>query len=262
MAVLEDLKQAIISGNRDRATELTRQALATPREQMVVEQIASAMEVVGEKFRANEFFVPELLIAQRAMRESLKLLANAEVQHVGTVVIGTVKGDLHDIGKNLVAAMLEGAGFRVVDLKVDVAPDQFVKAAQENGADIIAMSALLTTTMGSMRDTVAALQRAGLRGQVKVLIGGAPVTQSYADEIGSDGYAPDAASAVDRAKEMVAALPKKPAVARAAAAAPRPKAVSKPPAKPKKPVKAAKPAKKAPAKAKTAKKSTKVQKRR
>lgn len=256
MAVLEDLKQAIISGNRDRATELTKRALEMPREQMVVEQIAAAMEVVGEKFRINEFFVPELLIAQRAMRESLKLLADADVQHIGTVVIGTVKGDLHDIGKNLVAAMLEGAGFKVVDLKVDVAPEQFVKAAQDNGADIIAMSALLTTTMGSMRDTVNALQKAGIRAQVRVLIGGAPVTQSYADEIGSDGYAPDAATAVDKAKELVAGLPKKPAVARVAvpAAAPAPKVARRAPAKktvakPKKAVKAARPAKKAAPKA-------------
>jgi methylmalonyl-CoA mutase cobalamin-binding domain/chain len=175
-----------------------------------------------------------------------------------------VKGDLHDIGKNLVAAMLEGAGFRVVDMKVDVAPDQFVKAAQDNSADIIAMSALLTTTMGGMRDTINALQKAGIRGQVRVLIGGAPVTQSYADEIGSDGYAPDAASAVDRAKELVAALEKKPVARPAAVAArapvptpapaPRARVVRKAPAKkvaakpakaPAKPKKAAKPVKKA-----------------
>ena len=172
---------------------------------IVVEGIAVAMEVVGEKFRANEFFVPELLIAQRAMKASLSMMSGAEVDYIGTVVIGTVKGDLHDIGKNLVSAMLEGAGFKVVDLKVDVSPEQFVAAANENSADLIAMSALLTTTMGSMRETVAALGDAGLRDKVKVIVGGAPVTQSYADEIKADGYAPDAASAVEKAKQLLPA---------------------------------------------------------
>ena len=163
------------------------------------------MAVVGEKFRTNEFFVPELLIAQRAMKESLKLMSGAAVDYIGTVVIGTVKGDLHDIGKNLVAAMLEGAGFKVVDLGVDVSPEKFVEAAKDNDANLIAMSALLTTTMGSMRETVAALDGAGLKGKTKVIIGGAPVTQSYADEIKADGYSPDAATAVEKAKSLVAA---------------------------------------------------------
>ena len=207
MAVLEELQQAIISGNRDKAKELTQKALDQGIEarKIVVEGIAVAMEVVGEKFRANEFFVPELLIAQRAMKESLSMMSGEAVDHIGTVVIGTVKGDLHDIGKNLVAAMLEGAGFKVVDLKVDVSPEQFVAAANENSANLIAMSALLTTTMGSMRDTVAALGDAGLRDKVKVIVGGAPVTQSYADEIKADGYAPDAASAVEKAKQLLPA---------------------------------------------------------
>ena len=207
MAVLEELQQAIISGSRDKAKELTQKALDEGMEarKIVVEAIAVAMEVVGEKFRANEFFVPELLIAQRAMKASLSMMSGAEVDYIGTVVIGTVKGDLHDIGKNLVSAMLEGAGFKVVDLKVDVSPEQFVAAANENSADLIAMSALLTTTMGSMRDTVAALGDAGLRDKVKVIVGGAPVTQSYADEIKADGYAPDAASAVEKAKQLLPA---------------------------------------------------------
>jgi 5-methyltetrahydrofolate--homocysteine methyltransferase len=205
MAVLDDLRQAIISGNRDRAKEMTQKALAEgiAARTIVVDGIAAAMEVVGEKFRTNEFFVPELLIAQRAMKESLKLMSGEAVDHIGTVVIGTVKGDLHDIGKNLVAAMLEGAGFKVVDLGVDVAPDQFVKAAQENSANLIAMSALLTTTMGSMRDTIGALSGSAMKGKTRVIIGGAPVTQSYADEIKADGYAPDAASAVEKAKALV-----------------------------------------------------------
>ena len=207
MSALDDLKQAIISGKRDEAKELTQRALdeGLDARAIVVDGIAAAMEVVGEKFRANEFFVPELLIAQRAMKESLGMLSETAIDHVGVVVIGTVKGDLHDIGKNLVAAMMEGAGFKVVDLGVDVSPEQFVSASQENSANIIAMSALLTTTMGSMRDTVAALGEAGLREQVRVLIGGAPVTQSYADEIKADGYAADAASAVEKAKGLLAA---------------------------------------------------------
>ena len=207
MSVLDDLKQAIISGKRDEAKEVTQRALDEGLEarSIVVDGIAVAMEVVGEKFRANEFFVPELLIAQRAMKESLNMLSGTPIDYVGVVVVGTVKGDLHDIGKNLVAAMLEGAGFKVVDLGVDVSPEQFVSASQENSANIIAMSALLTTTMGSMRDTVAALGEAGLREQVRVLIGGAPVTQSYADEIKADGYAADAASAVQQAKGLLAA---------------------------------------------------------
>jgi len=205
MAVLDDLKEAIITGNRDRAEELARQATqeGIDARTIVVDGIAAAMEIVGEKFRANEFFVPELLIAQRAMKQALSTLAGSEVDHVGTVVIGTVKGDLHDIGKNLVAAMLEGAGFKVIDLGADVSPDDFIRAGSENSADMIAMSALLTTTMSSMRDTIIALENAGMRSQVRVIVGGAPVTQAYADEIEADGYAPDAASAVQTAKALL-----------------------------------------------------------
>ena len=205
MTTLDDLRQAIITGNREQAKGLTQQALDKGLEArvIVVDGIAAAMEVVGEKFRANEFFVPELLIAQRAMKEALSMMSGAEVDHTGTVVIGTVKGDLHDIGKNLVAAMLEGAGFKVVDLGADVSPEQFVAAAKDNSAQVIAMSALLTTTMGSMRDTVQAMSEAGLNDSVKVIVGGAPVTQNYADEIKAHGYAPDAASAVEKAKGLV-----------------------------------------------------------
>ena len=207
MGVIEDLQQAIITGNRDKVKEFTQQALdeGVTARKIVVDGIAPAMEIVGQKFHDNEFFVPELLIAQRAMKESLKLMADESVDHIGTVVVGTVKGDLHDIGKNLVAAMLEGAGFKVVDLGVDVAPEQFVSAGQEHSANLIAMSALLTTTMGTMRDTVEELNRVGWRDKIFVLVGGAPVTQSYADEIKADGYAPDAASAVQKAKELVSA---------------------------------------------------------
>ncbi len=205
MAVLDDLRQAIIRGDQGKAKELTKAALGEgiAAKTVVVDGISAAMEVVGEKFRANEFFVPELLIAQRAMKEALNMMSGESVDHIGTVVIGTVKGDLHDIGKNLVAAMMEGAGFKVVDLGVDVSPGKFVETAKAESAGLIAMSALLTTTMGSMKDTVAALSSQGLNGRVKVIIGGAPVTQSYADEIEADGYAPDAASAVDKAKALL-----------------------------------------------------------
>jgi 5-methyltetrahydrofolate--homocysteine methyltransferase len=205
MATLDDLKQAIISGNREKAKELTGKALGEgiAARTIVVDGIAAAMQVVGEKFRANEFFVPELLIAQRAMKQALSMMSGESVDHIGTVVIGTVKGDLHDIGKNLVAAMLEGAGFKVVDLGVDVSPEKFVETAKAQSANLIAMSALLTTTMGSMKETVASLQSQGLKGKVKVIVGGAPLTQSYADEIKADGYAPDAASAVDKAKALL-----------------------------------------------------------
>jgi 5-methyltetrahydrofolate--homocysteine methyltransferase len=205
MATLDDLKQAIISGNREKAKELTGKALGEgiAAKTVVVDGIAAAMQVVGEKFRANEFFVPELLIAQRAMKQALSVMSGESVDHIGTVVIGTVKGDLHDIGKNLVAAMLEGAGFKVVDLGVDVSPEKFVETAKAQSANLIAMSALLTTTMGSMKETVASLQSHGLKGKVKVIVGGAPLTQSYADEIKADGYAPDAASAVDKAKALL-----------------------------------------------------------
>jgi 5-methyltetrahydrofolate--homocysteine methyltransferase len=205
MSTVADLREAIIAGDRGRAKELAERAKGdgiAPRA-IVVDGIAAAMAEVGEKFRANEFFVPELLIAQRAMKEALSVLAGEGVDHIGTAVIGTVRGDLHDIGKNLVAAMLEGAGFKVIDLGVDVPPDRFVSAAEESSADIIAMSALLTTTMGGMRDTVAAVDEAGLGGSVRVLVGGAPVTQSYADEIEADGYAADAATAVEVAKELL-----------------------------------------------------------
>lgn len=205
MGALDELRQAIISGDRNQAKALTEQARGNglAAREIVVEGITAAMEVVGEKFRANEFFVPELLIAQRAMKAALGALAGEEIERIGTVVIGTVKGDLHDIGKNLVAAMLEGAALKVVDLGVDVGPEAFLEAAREHSADIVAMSALLTTTMGAMRETTQALRGDGMAHRVKIMIGGAPVTQSYADEIGADGYSPDAAAAVELAKSLI-----------------------------------------------------------
>jgi 5-methyltetrahydrofolate--homocysteine methyltransferase len=165
------------------------------------------MNVVGVRFKNNEFYVPEVLIAARAMHAGMSiikpLLAAGGVEPVAKVAIGTVQGDLHDIGKNLVAMMLEGAGFEIIDLGVDVKPEQYVDAVKNKGAKVVALSALLTTTMPSMKETIQAIQEAGLRDSVKIMIGGAPVTQNYADEIGADGYSPDAASAVDTAKTLL-----------------------------------------------------------
>jgi len=209
MADLKALAEAIISGNQEEARRLTQQALdeGVPAEQVLNEGLIAGMQVVGEKFKRNEFYVPEVLIAARAMKAAMELLrpllAQTDAVTRGTVVIGTVRGDLHDIGKNLVAMMLEGGGFRVVDLGVDVAPEKFAEAVQAENAQIVGLSALLTTTMPAMKDTIEALEQAGVRDKVKVIIGGAPVTQEYADEIGADGYAPDAASAVDKAKELL-----------------------------------------------------------
>jgi len=209
MADLQALAEAVISGNRDQAVSLTEAAIAEgvkPAE-IINDGLIAGMTVVGEKFKNNEFYVPEVLIAARAMQAAMNLvkplLKEGEVQSRGKVAIGTVKGDLHDIGKNLVAMMLEGGGYEVVDLTVDVAPEKFVQAVNEQGCNVVALSALLTTTMPSMKDTIDALIEAGVRDKVKVIIGGAPVTQSYADEIGADGYAPDAASAVDKTNELL-----------------------------------------------------------
>ena len=166
-----------------------------------------AMSEVGRRFECNEYFVPELLLSARAMKTALAplrpLLAAGSMQSAGRVVIGTVKGDLHDIGKNLVAAMLEGGGFEVIDLGVGVAPEQFVAAVKERNPKILALSALLTTTMPSMKDTIDALKKAGIREQVKVLVGGAPVTRRYADEIGADGYGEGASAAIGLAKQVL-----------------------------------------------------------
>ncbi|HUS79783.1 MAG TPA: corrinoid protein [Armatimonadota bacterium] len=210
MADLQALAEAVISGNKSQAESLTQAAIdeGVKPGQIINEALIAGMSVVGEKFKNNEFYVPEVLIAARAMQSAMALVkplvGEGEIQARGKVAIGTVKGDLHDIGKNLVAMMLEGGGYDVVDLTVDVSPEQFVGAVNEQGCNAVALSALLTTTMPSMKDTIDALSEAGVRGKVKVIIGGAPVTQSYADEIGADGYAPDAASAVDKLSELLA----------------------------------------------------------
>ena len=205
------LKEAVIEGNAPQAKALTQALLDEGKapQEILDRALIPAMDVVGEKFTAREFYIPEMLIAARAMQGGLgllkPLLAEAHSKPRGKAVIGTVKGDLHDIGKNLVGMMLQGGGFEVIDLGTDVKPARFVEAVEQERPDFVMMSALLTTTMTSMRETIAALKEAGLRESVKVGVGGAPVTQRFADEIGADFYAPDATGAVSKAKEAVAA---------------------------------------------------------
>ncbi len=206
MADLQGIATAVIEGKRDIVTQKVNQAVTEkvhPGE-ILNKGLIAGMAVIGDRFRKNEVYVPEVLIAARAMKAGLAilepLLVKGGVQPLATVVIGTVKGDLHDIGKNLVAMMLQGGGFKVVDLGTDVSPEKFVQAAMDSKAAIIGMSALLTTTMPQMAGVVKAVKESGLK--VKTMIGGAPVTQSYADEIGADGYSPDAASAVDTASKL------------------------------------------------------------
>ena len=207
MADLQGMAEALIKGDRNKTVELTKQAVAegVPAKRILDEGLVAGMDVVGRRFKANEIYVPEVLIAARAMKGGMEVLqpelTRAGVKPVGTVVLGTVKGDLHDIGKNLVGMMLTGGGLNVVDAGTDVAPDKFVEICKSSGAQVCAMSALLTTTMPQMSEVVKAVKGAGIA--VKTIIGGAPVTQNYADEIGADGYAPDAASAVDIVRELI-----------------------------------------------------------
>jgi 5-methyltetrahydrofolate--homocysteine methyltransferase len=216
-ADLKPLAEAIINGKREVVVELVKKALAenVPPATILNDGLIAGMNEVGRRFKANEFYVPEVLIAARAMSNAKEAatkpgameilqpyLTKAGVKARGKVILGTVKGDLHDIGKNLVCMMLRGAGFEVIDLEIDVPPEKFVEAAKAQNVKLVGLSALLTTTMPQMKAVVEAVRKAGLK-DVKVMIGGAPVTQSYADEIGAQGYAPDAASAVDKAKELL-----------------------------------------------------------
>ena len=209
----KDLSDAVIAGNIETTKKLVNQALAERGgAQRVLERgLLLGMQVVGERFKAEEMFIPEVLLAARAMRAGMEilrpLLTEKAGEVTGTVVIGTVQGDHHNIGKNLVAMMMEGAGFRVVDLGIDVQPQAFVRAASEHKADIVAMSALLTTTMLRMAETVKALKEANLRDRVKVMAGGAPVTEEFVKQIGGDGYATNAGAAVDKAKELLGRSP-------------------------------------------------------
>jgi 5-methyltetrahydrofolate--homocysteine methyltransferase len=206
---IKDLLEAILVGNADLAKESVQAALriSLAPSEILNEGMIAAMAEVGERFERGDYFVPEMLISARAMQQGLSILKphlqQSDLVSQGKIVIGTVKGDLHDIGKNLVSMMLEGAGFEIVDLGTDVPADRFIGAVTENGADVVAMSALLTTTMPQMKTVIMALDEAELRDRVKVIIGGAPVTESYAQDIGADGYAADASRAVKVTKSLL-----------------------------------------------------------
>ena len=207
--ILKDIKDALMKGDREGVVKFTKLALD---EGMAIKDILdngliAGMEIIGNKFKANEIFIPEVLISAKAMHAGMALLepqfVKCGIKPIGKVVIGTVKGDLHDIGKNIVSMMLKGACFEVADLGIDVPIEKFVEAAEKSRADLIAMSSLLTTSMNAMRDTINALKAGGIRDKVKVMVGGAPITQDFANSIGADAYAKDAATAVDMAKELI-----------------------------------------------------------
>ena len=209
MVDLSVVSETLQRGDAEKVEELVKKALEenlTPKK-ILEDGLIKGMDIIGTKFKNNEVYVPEVLIAARAMHAGMDILKpkliETGVKNIGKVAIGTVKGDLHDIGKNLVKMMLEGAGFEVIDLGIDVSPDKFVEAVKEHKPNIIGMSALLTTTMVNMVEVIKALEAAGLRDKVKIMIGGAPITQNYADQIGADGCSPDAASAVDKAKTFI-----------------------------------------------------------
>jgi 5-methyltetrahydrofolate--homocysteine methyltransferase len=207
MVDLIKIKDSVIEGEVDEVRDMVKRAIDEGQEakRILNEALLPGMSIVGDKFEEGEFFLPEMLIAAMAMKEGLEVLSpvltQSDMKAAGTVVMGTAKGDIHDVGKSIVGVMLEGAGFMVTDIGVDVGPDKFVEAAKENNADIIGVSALLTTTIMGMKDVIKAVKEAGLK--AKVMVGGASVTQEFADEIGADGYAPDAPSAVKKAKELV-----------------------------------------------------------
>jgi len=209
MVDFEEIAQNLEAGQASKVKELVQLAVdqGVSAQTVLDKGLVPGMDIVGRKFKANEIYVPEVLVAARAMHAGMDILkplfGKTGMRHVGKLIIGTVKGDLHDIGKNLVSIMMEGAGFEVIDLGVDVTPDKFVDAMKEHDPQIMGMSALLTTTMLSMKSTIEALDSAKIRDKVKIIIGGAPVTQRYADEIGADGYADDARSAVEKTKELL-----------------------------------------------------------
>jgi len=209
MEIYVQIADEIVKGQADSVKELVNRALSEniSAEDILNNGLVAGMNVVSEKFKNNEFFIPEVLVSARAMTAGLNiinpLLAEANVKAKGKVVIGTVKGDLHDIGKNIVGMMLQGAGYEIVDLGADVPKEKFIEFTQKEEANMVGMSALLTTTMIYMKEVIQGLKDAGLRDKVKVIIGGAPVTQAYADQIEADGYAPDAASAIDLAKDLL-----------------------------------------------------------
>jgi 5-methyltetrahydrofolate--homocysteine methyltransferase len=209
VAILEDIALGVEKGDEASVGELTQKAVSEgiSASDILDNALVAGMNVVGEKFKNNEVFIPEVLVSARAMKAGMgivrPLLAEANIESKGIIVVGTVKGDLHDIGKNIVGMLLEGAGYQVVDLGTDVTVEQFMEVVDKEGANVIGMSALLTTTMTYMKEVIQAVEGAGLKDKVKIIIGGAPITQSYADEISADGYAPDAASAVDLVKGLL-----------------------------------------------------------
>lgn len=209
MVDMQEVASAVIAGNRKKVQELVEDALkeGVPPEKIINEGLLAGMSVIGERFKKNEIFVPEVLVSARAMQVGMDilkpLLTKSSGVIKGKVVIGTVEGDLHDIGKNLVAIMFEGAGYQVIDLGIDVPPDKFVEAIREHNPDIVGMSALLTVTMPQMKVTLDVMEKEGVREKVKVIVGGAPVTEEFAKEIGADGYAPDATSAVELVNRLL-----------------------------------------------------------
>jgi 5-methyltetrahydrofolate--homocysteine methyltransferase len=206
---LQDIRDKTVVGDRNAVEQLVGQAVeeGVPPGEIISGYLIPALAEVGDRFERGEIFVPEMLLSARAMQTGVSVLepflTGSEVEKVGRMVIGTVKGDLHDIGKNLVRMMFEAAGFEVIDVGIDVSAEAFVGAVKENNPDIVGMSALLTTTLPAVGTTIEALVKAGVRDSVKVLVGGAPVTQAYADRVGADGYAPDAAAAARRGKELL-----------------------------------------------------------
>jgi 5-methyltetrahydrofolate--homocysteine methyltransferase len=208
MELLEKISEELQNGNYIDVPKMTQEALdqGISPAMILSDALVAGMDVVGEKFRRDELFMPEVLIAAKAMQAAMTVLrpklVETGVETAGTIVIGTIQGDLHDIGKNLVGMLFEGAGYQVIDLGVDVAPARFVEAARTHKPDFVGLSALLTTTMPRMKDVVESLVEAGLRDCVKVMVGGAPVTEKFAQDIGADGYAPDAASAVEKARTL------------------------------------------------------------
>lgn len=206
---LKEISEAVIRGDAQKTKHLIEKALQegiSPQE-IINNGLIAGMNVVGVKFKNNEYYIPEVLISARAMHAGMDVIKSKiveeEIPTIGSMVLGTVKGDLHDIGKNLVKMMLEGAGFKVIDLGIDVPAEKFVEAIREHNPQLVGMSALLTTTMVMMKDIIEVLRKENLREKVKIMVGGAPLTEEYAKEIGADGYAPDAASAVDKAKELI-----------------------------------------------------------
>jgi len=211
MAKYQELADSILTGNNVRSKEITQDLVGKGIDPVEIlnEGLIAGMDVVGKKFKANEMYIPEVLIAARAMHAAMDilkpLLSESGAPSKGTAVIGTVQGDLHDIGKNLVSMMLEGAGFNVVDIGVDIPPEKFVEAVNSNKANILGLSALLTTTMPAMKEIIEEVRKDGNAKSVKIIIGGAPVTQEYADSIGADGYAADASTAVEISEKLLSA---------------------------------------------------------